>query len=110
MSQKGNSATVAMQGAASKAREEAAKEAADDADVEDTIQATPAELPDHAYIRTQATGESPLHAAHVHGIQIGSCANVGILYTHTMHTSALRPQVRPVACSTRALAYTAYAA
>ncbi len=55
-SQHSESARVAMQGAASKAKEELAQEAAEDADVEDPIQATPAELPDHAYIRTQATG------------------------------------------------------
>jgi len=55
-SQHSDSARVAMQGAASKAKEELAQEAAEDADVEDTIQATPTELPDHAYIRTQATG------------------------------------------------------
>lgn len=33
-----------------------AEEAAAEPEGEDIIQATPAELPDHAYIRTQATG------------------------------------------------------
>ena len=33
-----------------------AAEAAEEVGGEDIVQATPAELPDHAYIRTQATG------------------------------------------------------
>ena len=35
---------------------EATEDAAEEAEGEDIVHATPAELPDHAYIRTQATG------------------------------------------------------
>lgn len=45
-------AGIAMQTTAARAADEAAAEAGG----EDAAQAIPAELPDHAYIRTQATG------------------------------------------------------